>query len=356
MNARILATIIAKDLTLYFRNRFFAFVTILGLVVYLALYWLMPADLDERLNLGLYAPNIPRVVLDFLGSEELRLLSLDSEEALQDAVKSGELVAGIVLTNDAINGIMRGQASTVTAYFASDMDADMVNAVRTLLSLAFNELSDSLNAKPSALEWHEEIVGVDMTGQALALRERMVPLLAVMLLIIEMMGLGSLISEEVSAGTLRALLITPVTLTGIFMGKAVVGVLLAFVQAGALMALTGNLSHEPILLLITLLLGGLLATGLAFLVASVSHDMMSVMGWSLMLIIILLVPAFGVVFPGTVTPWVRLIPSYYLFDIIHQVVNLNASWGETSQQLVVLLAMGLTFLAAGVWVMGRKLR
>jgi ABC-2 type transport system permease protein len=356
MNARILGAVILKDLTLYFRNRFFAFITILGLAAYTLIYLLLPATVEERLTLGVYAPNLPAVFVEFLGGNAIEIAALDSPEALQQAVIDGDYIAGISLPGAVISGIMRGQATTVTVYLASDTPQEIVDALRTVLRLAFNELSYTLSGSPLQLDFREEIIGPDMTGQQLAIRDRLLPLLAVMLLVMEMMGLGSLIAEEVTAGTLRALLITPLNVPGLFTGKALVGILLAFTQAALLMALTGSLNAEPLLILLTLLLGALLVTGLAFLIASVSRGMMGVMAWSMLVIIIMLIPSYGVVFPGMLTSWAQAIPSYYLYDTIHQVVNLGASWGAVGSNLLVLLAMGVAFMGAGVLVMERKLR
>lgn len=356
MNARILWAVIRKDLTLYFRNRFFAYITIAGIALYILLYMLMPSEVDEVLTLGVYAPDMPATFTEFLGSSGIRITAFESDEALQQAVIDSDYVAGIVLTEDVINTIARGETTAVTVYFASDAPQESINALRSVLRLAFNEMSNTLNGSPLRLELREEIIGPDMIGQQLALRNRLLPLMAVMLLVMEMMGLGSLIAEEVTTGTLNALLITPLSVPGLFVGKAILGILMAFTQASILMALTGNLSWAPLLILTTLLIGGLVVTGLAFLIASASRGMMSVMAWSMLVIIIMLIPSYGVVFPGTVTGWAQLIPSYYLFDTIHKVVNFGASWSAVSSNLLVLLAMGIGFMAAGVVVMERKLR
>lgn len=356
MNGRILGVLIQKDLMLYFRNRFFAFITVFGLIVYILLYTLMPAEVDESLTLAVYAPTIPDIFVEFLGGNDITIAKLDSDEALQEAVINAEYVAGIVLTGDVISGIAGGQDTTVTVYLASDAPQEIIDALRTVLRLAFNELSYTLSGNPLHITFNETIIGQDMTGQQLAMRERLLPILAVMLLVLEMMGLGSLIAEEVSAGTLRALLITPVSVPGLFTAKAIVGILLALTQAAILMALTGSLSSEPLLVLTTLLFGALVVTGLAFLIASASRDMMGVMSWSMLVIIILLIPSYGVVIPGTITGWVRAIPSYYMFDTIHQVVNFGASWSAVSGNLLALLVMGIVFMAAGMLVMERKLR
>lgn len=356
MNARILEAVILKDLVLYFRNRFFAYITIAGIALYILLYMLMPSEVDEVLTLAIYAPDMPATFTEVLGGSGIRITALESDEALQQAVIDADYMAGIVLTGEVIDQLARGEAATITVYFASDAPQESIDALRTVLRLTFSELGNTLSGSALRLELREEIIGPDMTGQQLALRNRLLPLMAVMLLVMEMMGLGSLIAEEATTGTLRALLITPLSVPGLFVGKAVLGILMAFTQASILMALTGNLHWAPLLILTTLLIGGLVVTGLAFLIASASKGMMGVMAWSMLVIIVMLLPSYGVVFPGTVTDWARIIPSYYLFDTIHQVVNFGASWSDVGNNLLVLLVMGIGFMAAGIVVMERKLR
>lgn len=356
MNARILRTLVAKDFKLYFRNRFFALITILVLIVYVALYALLPSTVDEDLTLAVYAPTIPPVFLEFLTGNDITIEPLATDEALRQAVIDSHYVAGVVLSGDVISGIMLGEPTTVTVYIASDAQPEIINAMRTVLRLAFNELSYTLSGDPLRLEFNEQIVGPDLTGQQLALRQRLLPLLAVMLLVLEMMGLGNLIVEEQEAGTLRALLVTPVSVPGLFTAKAIFGILFAFAQAALLMIITGSLHTEPILILLTLLLGALVVTGLGFLIASISRSMMSVMGWGILAVVVMMIPSYGVVLPGTASSWAQAIPSYYMFDTIHQVVNFGASWSAVGSNLLILLALGIAFMAAGVLVMERKLR
>jgi ABC-2 type transport system permease protein len=356
MNARTLRTLIAKDFTLYFRNRFFAFITVAGLIIYVLLYAVLPATVDETLTLAVYAPTIPPIFLTVLSGNEITIATLESEAALRDAVLHGQYPAGVALPGEVVGAILRGEETRVTVYFASDAPPEVVAALRSVLRLAFNELSYTLSGRPLNLNLNEQIIGRDMTGQAIAFRSRLLPLLAILLLLLESMGLGSLITEEIEAGTLNALLVTPVTVSGLFASKAIFGILLAFVQAALLMALTGSLRHEPILILTTLLISALTVTGFAFLIASFSRSMMSVMAWGVLLVFVMLVPSYGVVIPGMMTEWARAIPSYYMFDTLHQVVNFGASWGTVSGNLIVLFLMGIGFMTAGILVMHRRLR
>jgi hypothetical protein len=96
-----------------------------------------------------------------------------------------------------------------------------------------------------------------------------------------------------------------------------------------------------------LLLGSLLVTGLGFLIASVAHDLMSVMGWGIVAIVAMSLPAFSVLLPGLTTGWVRAIPSYYLVDAMNQVLNYGAGWAEVSGHLLALALFAALFLALG---------
>ncbi len=129
---------------------------------------------------------------------------------------------------------------------------------------------------------------------------------------------------------------------------------LAFTEAAILMLATGGLSQQPLLILVALFIGALLVTGIGFLMASVAKDMMSVMGWGILALLVLAIPAMGVLLPGTVSNWAKIVPSYYLVDTVHRVSNFGAGWADMSQNLLILLAFALVFLFLGVFVLNRR--
>jgi ABC-2 type transport system permease protein len=172
----------------------------------------------------------------------------------------------------------------------------------------------------------------------------------------ETMGLASLISSEVVGGTLHALLVTPLRIEGLFLGKGITGVGLAFSETALLMAVTGGLNHQPLLILTLLLLGAAMVTGIAFLVGASSKDMMSVMGWGILVLLLLAIPSMNVLLPGLTSDWIRILPSYYLVDAIHRVANFEASWAEVIGNIFALLAFVGAFLALGIGVLRRRLR
>jgi ABC-2 type transport system permease protein len=350
MSAQLIGTLVAKDLSLFFRNRFFAFITVLGLVFYIAMYFLLPSQVDETLELALYAPDIPVDLLDEMEEDGLEFIDMDSEEALKEAVMTGDIGVGVALPENLIQRINAGELPEMRVYFTPDVPAEF----REIYVIMAQELAFMISGAPLYLEAEEEILGVDMAGRQIPPRDRMLPMLAVFILMMETMGLASLISTEVEAGTIRALLITPVGIPDLFLAKSITGVTLAFTQATLLMLITGGLSQEPVLVLLTLLLGSMLVTGIGFLVASVSRDMMSVLGWGILALLIMIIPSMVIFLPGIATNWIEIIPTYYLVDTVYRVLNFGAGWGDVWQNLAAALLFAALFVGLGIAALRRK--
>ncbi|MFH1560657.1 MAG: ABC transporter permease [Chloroflexota bacterium] len=351
MNLRIIGALISKDLSLFFRNRFFAVVTVLGLVAYLAVYFVMPRSVNESLEIGLYAPVMPPA-LEQIQEEGLEIQVVESEEALKEAVTEGKYVAGVALPAEIMGGSTWGQKPKVTVYFASDTPQETKDLVEVLI----RELLYMQIGQPLTIEVSEEILGPDMVGMQIPPRDRLIPLFAVLLIMTETFGLANLISEEVERGTIQALLVTPVSVKDLFAAKGTVGICLAFGQAALFMAIVGGLGGQPLIILAALMLGAVLVTGIGFLMASLAKDMMSVMAWGVVAFVILTIPSFSVVFPGTITGWIKAIPSYYLVDTVHQAANFGSGWDDVWQSLLILLGFNVVIVWIGIMALGRKFR
>lgn len=356
MNLRIIRTLVVKDLSLYFRSGFFALISIALLVGYIAVYYLMPGTAEERFKVAIFPANVPAEVLHELEIREMEVTPFDDETAMSAAVEAGEYRAGIVLPDDALETMTAGMDTHIRAYYPPGIPTYLNEAFNDLLAIVFNNISYTFNGQPLNIERHESVLGYDLAGKSLAPRDRLLPMFAVILFMMETLGLANLIAEEIQRGTLRALLITPMNVRDLFAGKSITGISLGLGQALVLMLVTGKLGIHPLLIATTLLLGALLVTGVGFLIASVAHDMMSVISWGMLAIIVLALPSVSVMFPGTISDWVRVIPSYYLVDTLHRVVNFGAGWADITTNLLVLLVSSALLLTVGASVLGRKLQ
>ncbi len=351
MSWQTIRALVAKDLTLFFRNRFFAFITVFALLAYIVIYFLMPDAVDETLRIGFYVSELPPAITDRLEGEGLEVYYADSEQDLKDAVLNAEVTAGYAFPDEFMTSLVNEETPVIEVYFPADLPQE----AKDIYIILLKELSFTMVGQPLNIEFSEEIIGVDLVGQQIPLRDRMLPMIAVFILMIETMGLASLLSGEIEAKTLQALLITPLTVRSLFIGKGITGVGMAFLQALILVAITGGLNNQPVIVLIALLLGALLATGIGFLLASTGQDLMGILAWGVLAILVLSLPAFGIIFPGAISNWVRAVPSYYLVDTINRALNYGISNSLAFYNLGILLAIDVIILWLGVVALRRKM-
>ncbi len=352
MNFGIIKTLVAKDIRLFFRNRFYAIVTAIALLFYLIIYFLMPPAMDETLEVGLYAPVVPPSFQLIHATEGFDLIEFESDAALRQAVEDGQFDSGISLPADIMEKFEAGEKPQVTLYFSAAAAAEIKDTIEIMI----RELAYQETGQPLAIDVSYNILGPDLIGEQIPPRDRLRLMLVIALIVFEMMGVASLIVEEVEQGTIRALLVTPMSVRDLFTAKLIMGTGLAFVQGLLFMAIVGGLNSQTLLIITTLFLGSILFTGSGFLIASLSTDMMSSMGWGVVAILIYVIPAFGIMFPGTVTGWVRFIPSYYLADTIHKASNFNSGWGDNLSNLLILLGFIALIVFSGIMALRRKFR
>lgn len=350
MNWPTLPPLIKKDLTIFFRNRFYTFITIMALVAYIGVYYAMPDAVDEVIEVGLYAPSTSVEAAKMLDDDGISFQLFTSVEALEQAILDEEIGSGIGFPENLLQDVAAGGKPTVNIYVPSDVDDDIKDAMLVIVEA----MTLTLTGRSLNIEANEVILGRDMAGEQIPPRNRMLPLFAIVVLMFETMGLASLLAEEIQAGTIRALLISPMGTRELFAAKGIVSVSMVLFQAVVLMTFVGAMRYQPLILLTTLLLGALLVTGIGFLMGAAGRDMLSVMAWGILAMIVLGIPSFGVLFPGTMTSWAKLIPSYYLADTVHQVINFGAGWSKVSNNLLLLLAWDVALLFIGAAVLKRK--
>jgi ABC-2 type transport system permease protein len=352
VKTNIIKALLKKDISLFMSNRFYMLITIVGLVFYIGIYFVLPARLDEKLSLAMYAPVVPPAFSQLTGYEGVDIEYFADEETLRKAVLDGKYQVAIALPPDIMQIWAAGGRPEITVYYASTAPAEVSAAIVALVKeLSYAQTGQALNFETS-----EEILGQDMLGNQIALRDRMRPLLAVFILLVEILTLASLIAVEVEQGTARALLITPLRTSELFMAKGLLGVGLALGQSILFMALVGGFSHQPVIILVALILGSAMVVGIGFLVASLTRDVTSVTGWGMLILIILAIPGFGTAIPGLISDWAKVIPSYYLTDTISRVANYGAGWGDVGMNMGILAGFTALVVWAGMQTLRRRYR
>jgi ABC-2 type transport system permease protein len=218
-------------------------------------------------------------------------------------------------------------------------------------NISFASSKTYINIQDNVTVLGPDLLGI---GQPISLRDRMLPIMLMMIFSIELIGLANLISEEGERGTASALLVTPLRITSFFTAKMLLGIGMAFLEVLILAAATGKLFHSTLLLITTLTIGSLLITGIAFLIASFTRNFMSVLAWSTLILLLLSLPGVIVMFPTLSSNWIKLIPSFYLVDSLNRILNYQAGWGQVAMNLLILLAVGGISVGLGSMLLRRR--
>jgi len=350
MNVRIIAALVMKDIVLIFRNKLFLLITVFGTIAYIAIYFVMPTTVNESIKIGLYsdATPVPPVFQRFIdgGQKGLDVEQLDSDQALQDAVEEGQYIAGIAVPAD----ILTGDDPQIQLYSRSDTPTEVSDSLRFMVA----ELAYLQDGQPKVTS--QTVLGIDLLDAQIPMRDQLRAILPAILIIVQIFGLATLISEEFEGRTVRAVLVSPANIIDFFSAKVVFGIGMAFGQGLLIMAIIGGLGTQAGIALLTLFLASLVVTGIGFLAGAFSKDNMSAVSWSFVVMMLLLVPAMTALTPGAVSPWIKIIPSYYFVDTLHRAGNFGMGFGDLWSNLLIMFGFAAAFISLGILALRRKVR
>jgi ABC-type multidrug transport system permease subunit len=278
--------------------------------------------------------------------------SFSTLEELREAVMKDEVPVAIALPENLLTELAKGEKPIVTIYFASGAPEEIKEASRALV----NQLAYLATGQDMPLEMRTEVLGTDLLGAQIPWRNRLIPMLAIMILGLEIMSMASLISTEVEQNTVSALLVTPLKLRHLFTAKAILGIGLAFIQVSLFIIVVDGLSKETLTMILVLFIGSILVTGLGFLIAALARDMLGVTSWGMIVTIIFLIPAIGGMIPGILSGWAKVLPSYHLTDAISRLSNYGANFNDISGHFMIILGWSITFAVIGIVSLRRRYR
>lgn len=355
MNTSAVGAIISKDLRAFSRDRFYLFMTILGLVFYVAIFWVLPDTVDETIEMGVSHQGLDAYFDTLTGGDEgLALATFDSTESLEAAIRSGEGPAvGLAFPTDFAANVASGSDTEVTLFVTAAVPPE----VRGALSGMVREMAYLAAGNPALVVLPAEtevLLGTDRAGDQASLQETMRPMFVFFMLMIEMMALATLVATEIQQHTVTAILVTPASVLDVLVAKATLGTALAFSQAVLLMALIGSFGANSMVLLFALFLGAILVTGFGLLAGSVGRDFMSIIFWSVLFLIPLIIPAIAVLFPGTAATWIQALPSWGLVEAIVGSTTYGDGFAELSGPLLHLALWCVVAFFAGLAALSRK--
>ena len=403
--AAIVGALLKKDFIAYSRDSVYLALTLVVLLAVPLVFRVLPTDVEETIALGL-SPTVSQMVdesrdflkekgipdaqldrldaADLVGVREgLLMLEFEDKEQLRDAVagdlevwldgkevilrdpdsdekkpKDAELVRimiGIAFPDEFIPSVMGGERGMeVTVFTYANVDEETRMAMASFMREASYQLAGL--DPPVDIDYTDpEVLGEDRAGEQVSLQEKMRPLLLFMVLMMETFSLASLVSVEVLQRTVTAVLVTPARVSDFLTAKTIFGTAMSFGQALIILLLIGGITGSNwSLLLVTLLIGAVMFTGVALFVGAAGKDFMGQLFYSMLFLVPLLVPSFAVLFPGTAAAWVQALPTYPIIHVLVDATAYGATWADSWVWLAYAVAWVGILYGAGLVALKRK--
>ncbi|MDH5373695.1 MAG: hypothetical protein OEX97_12200, partial [Acidimicrobiia bacterium] len=136
----IIGTIVRKDFRAFLRDRFYLYMSIVGLVAYVAIFWVLPDSVDESITIGATGAGIENLLEQATGAEAegLTVVAFDSRETLMTAVEEGEedVALGLAFPDDFFNAIATGAPTTVSIMATAEVPDELRTAMDSFIKEA----------------------------------------------------------------------------------------------------------------------------------------------------------------------------------------------------------------------------
>jgi len=358
MNGRRILAITQKDVRDAIRNRYL----LIGLILPVAMSLLFRLLFTGTTNLGtlpvaVYDPGGSRFTSQLQALAQIKLVTVDSVEQLKEqTATAGSAVAGIFVPSNFDQDIASGIQPELTIYLNIKKGTAQRTAFRQLVTQQVWALNPA--AAPARINWSEASAAEESpTGTTF----RVDLYLLILLLVLSLAMTGAfvvplLLVEEKEKHTMEFLLVSPATSQEVVMGKALTGLVYSAIGAVAMLILNhGWMGNWPMTIL-AVVLGALFMVGVGLLMGSMFQTTMQVNTWSSIFLLLLLLPTWFTVIqiPPAVNFVVRLIPTYYLADLVNQSLSNTVTLSAGGIDLGVLLASLILIYGLVIWILMRQ--
>lgn len=357
MNAKTIVFLLDKEYKILFRNTIFLLFSVVLLVLLIGLYYILPSYISqEEPSIAVYSEVDSSVFFQTwdVSAEAMKYKEMSSREEMMDAVRSGDQSAGFVITEQLWKDLTDCKQAEVILYTKPGLVDEYVQSITFILDIVFSEISYSSNASSLRIITEELFIGEDIFQNKVSFKTQMIPLMISLLLIMEVFSLGISLVEEIESRSIKAVLSAPVSIGEVLFAKSFAGISVIFIQILIFLIAIGATTMQFPALLSVILAGAVLTTGLSALLAAYSNDMMSLVSKGVFVMIIMVFPLFGILFPGMMSSWMRFFPTYMLAQSLNLLINQRAIWVDSIFQICSLSAISIIIFNVGITCMRRK--
>lgn len=367
MNWRVVFSIARKDLVDAIKNMYLLFTMVLPIGMSLMFQLMLPNEQEiGQVKIVIYDPAGSQLLAKLQAHVDIELISVANEQQVYDKLQADqEIGGGVIVPADfdaafqaalagtgakpQVRAIVNGQASSLQqGIFRQALVDQTWQLVRSdfPVEMVWND--------PSMVQGSQ-----DNTNQG----NEFFSLDSYLLLVVLIMGLAmigafvvpSLMVEEKEKHTLDALLVSPGGPAEVAAGKAIVGMVYSLLVGGILMAINDGFSGNWLFTVLAVVLGSLFVVALGLLMGSLFKVMHQVNIASSVVMLLLIIPSWVGIFtvPAVLNQLIRVIPTFYLGEVIKLSLAGNATLANTWLNLAILAGSTVLVFVGIIWALRR---
>ncbi len=318
------------------------FMTFIIQVVFASLFNPVP-------RLGIVDAGSSRLVADALKLEGVEVTVLDDAERLKAQVEANDLDAGLVLPAGFDQAVKAGERPLLEFYIGGESLASN----RVILGVTALDLVREVEGRPAPVEVEVNDFGKDV----LPISRRLVPFILMYALIMSAVFLPAFsLVEEREMHTLEALIVTPVKLSEVVTGKAILGFSIAVVMSFVTLAINSALDASFVALAAVIVVAAIMCTALGLIYATGSKDATALFAFIKGTGIINFAPEIFYVFPNWPQWIAKIFPTYWFINPIYEIAIKGSTLADVWWQLVIALGASVALLGLGVLMTKRLQR
>jgi len=341
MSIKRTSILLGKELTQGYKSFFFGWAVLGPIAISLVFSLLFGMFFSEQPKLGVYDEGNSQMIVLLEEAESLNIKHFDSGSELKQATENGSVDMGILLPSNYDASILSGQAVDISAYVWGESLAKN----RLVIPAAIADATRQIAGQEVPVNIESIPLGDE---EAVPWSDRILPF--IVLIAIVMGGMivpASSLIEEKQKKTLYALIISPASITDVFVSKGIMGVILSMVMGTIILVMNQVFGTNPLLLLGIMLMGAILASMTGLLMGVFLKDLNSLTALFKMIGLLLYAPALIYLFPG-IPQWIgRLFPTYYLVDPLMAVSQRGEGWSDIALNVFILIG----FLVAMAFIL-----
>jgi len=347
MSLKRVGILLGKEFLQGPKNFIFIWVLVLPIVISLVFSLVFGTLFTEKPTLGVVDEGSSQLVAMIGELTSVDTKEYDSVSEIKQAVESGAVDIGMVIPAGFDSSVMQGEETELTTYIWGESLAKN----RTILRVTIANLVRESTGQEAPVEIEVITLGDEVS---IPWNERLLPLLVLMAVFLGGLFLpATSVINEKEKKTLEALVVTPTTIGDVFVAKGLLGVILSLFMGTVILILNQAFGVAPVLLLLLLALGAVMAAELGLLCGALIKDITTLFAIWKLGGILLFGPAIIYMFPQ-IPQWIgKLFPTYYLLQPIVEISQRGSGWSDIATNVFILAGLDLILIGVVVFALRR---